>query len=90
MVTHTEVLAQFQAANMAVFTAICRTLIDSGSVETQLLLSHLEKLSSAAMASDLSPGAQSVIIDQLLVDMKAYAALRDQSGAANGLPEVRD
>jgi hypothetical protein len=49
-------------------------------VETQLLLSHLEKLSSAAMASDLSPGAQSVTIDQLLVDISLLFFFR-QFGA---------
>jgi hypothetical protein len=40
----------------------------------------LEKLSSATVASDLSPGAQSVIVDQLLVDVKAYAAAAMLSG----------
>ena len=69
-----ETLTQFQAANMAVFTAICRALIDSKAVEPGILISHLEDLSAAAMASQLSPGAQAVVIEQLLRDVKAYAA----------------
>ena len=69
-----DAITQFQAANMAVFTAICRALIDSKAVEAGILISHLEDLSAAAMASELSPGAQAVVIEQLLRDVKAYAA----------------
>jgi hypothetical protein len=73
-VSTADPLAQFQAANMAVMMAICRALIDSKAVDPLILISHLENLSTAASASELSPGAQAVVIDQLLREVKAYAA----------------
>ena len=80
----TDPLAQFQAANMAVMMAICRALIDSRAVDPAILISHLENLSTAAAASELSPGAQAVVIDQLLREVKTYAARQeDSSGDAN-------
>jgi len=79
--SNVDAITQFQAANMAVFTAICRALIDSRAVDSTILVSHLEDLSAAAMASELSPGAQAVVIEQLLKDVKAYAARRSGGSA---------
>jgi hypothetical protein len=80
--SNVDAITQFQAANMAVFTAICRALIDSKAVDPTILISHLEDLSDAAMASELSPGAQAVVIDQLLKDVKAYTARQGGASAA--------
>ncbi len=75
----TDPIAQFQAATMASMMAICRALIDSKAVDPAILISHLENLSTAASASELSPGAQAVVIDQLLREVKAYASRQGEA-----------
>jgi hypothetical protein len=69
--------AQFQAANMALMMALCRALIDSRAVDPAILITHLENLSTAASASELSPGAQAVVIDQFLKEVKAYVSRQE-------------